>query len=440
MKRFSVSTTSALALLVFGGGQAEAAPIAAVADSLLFGTTDQADVVRESLSLGGPVTPLIAGVTRAAGAVPDRPTIADPSAQTPSATFTYRPAVSVRGDSGFVGSLAPNSRRNPGNISNLRGTVGSAEAGIFSVPATEILINETPARAYNYIFRPSPTVGSVLSGSGTTVIFPREMAEDHPGHSVFIGVRPPAPDQDSDAAGRRVSTLSATRSATPTVVVTPLPGPNPQAAATAASLGYRLDTGLMTTIGFSTKGVPPTPFHPGAASSSSLGYTYVPVGRRPAPDLLAEAARGSTLSATITAPGGDPARRDWRDGDQADPRDANNDLDASPVLASTMSGNLSRAGGIRPGVATDIFVVAAPDAGRDRRVEELVTIPILVKGGLAERGSAGKSMLSASQAAEMDQGNALIRYGLAATAVLLPAGLAFLGFRMVRRAALRRLG
>lgn len=436
MKRSLVSTTSALALLIFGGGRVSAAPMAAPSDPMLLGTTDQTDVVRESLSLGSPAAPLIAGVTHMAGVVPDRPTIADPSAQTPSATFTYRPAVTVRGDSGVVGTIAANSRRNPGNVSNLRGTIASLDAGIFSVPATGILVNEAPARAYNYSFRPIPTLGALLVQSDSTDIVPREAVADNPGHSAFIGVRPPVPEADTEAAARRVPTLSATGSATPTVVIAPLPAPNSPAAITAASLGYQMDAGLATTIGFSTREMRPTVLRLGSAATSTLGYTYVPFGRRPAagpsvgPFGGASEPLGATLSATITAPDGGPARRDWWTIDPAP--------DLPPASVSSVGAGLPLVRGIVPDVAADTFVVARDGPGGGRAAER-VTIPILIKGELAERRSVGGSLLSASEAAEVDDETSTLSYGLAAAAVLVPAGLTFLGFRMVRRAALRRL-
>ena len=433
MKRSLVSTTSALALLIFGGGRVTAAPMAATSDSLLFGTTDQTDVVRESLSLGGPAKPLIVGITPVVEVVPGRATIADPSAQTPSATFTYRPAVAVRGDSGSVGSIAANSRRNPGNVSNLQGTVASAETGIFTVPATEILVNESPGRAYNYIFRPTLTLGALLVPSDFSEAVPPETPGEHPGQSAFIGVRSPVPEEDQEAAARKASTLSATGSATPTVVIAPLPAPNSAAAITAASLGYQMDAGLATTIGFSTRAMQPTVLRPGAAASSTLGYTYVPSARGPVAGPLAGASEplGATLSATITAPDGGPARRAWWTGGQA--------LAVPPVPVGSASASLPLFRGMVPGVAADTFVVGGSGPDGAGRQAERVTIPIVVKGDLAERSSSGRSLLSASEASETDDDSGNLSYGLAAAAVLVPAGLAFLGFRMVRRAALRRL-
>ena len=439
MKCSLVSTTSALALLIFGGGRVSAAPLAATSDTLLFGTTEQTDVVRDSLSLGGPVAPLIVGVTRVPSVVPDRPTIADPGAQTPSATFTYRPVVPVRGDTGFVGTTAANSRRNPGNVSNLRGTVASAETGIFSVPATEILINETPARAYNYIFRPSLTLGAFVAATDAGDTVPAESFQENPSSSVFIGVRSPVAEDDPDAATRRVATLSATGSVTPTVVFAQRRVPDSQRAVSAASLGYRADSGLASTIGFSTRDVRPTPLGFGAAASSTLGYRYEPVGRSPMASPRAGAAEptGATISATITAPDGGPARRDWWDAG----RGLGYNRDRQPAAVSSGSVGIVLPRATAPDVAVDMFSVAGGYAGGGVHAIELVAIPVQIKAALAEPGSGGRLLLSASEATEMDDDDStMLRYGLAAAAVLLPVGAAFVGFRMIRRSALQRLG
>ncbi len=404
MKRPLVSTTSALALLMCGGGRLAAAPVAGVSDSLLFGTTDQTDVVREALSLGEAATPLIAGVVRLPSAVSDKPTIADPSAQSPSATFTYRPAVLVRGDSGPVGSTAPLSRRNPGNVSNLKGTVAASQGGIFSVPAGAILVNDTPAAAYNYIFRPTMALAAVVQPVDFSQIVPRIEPAESPSHSVFIGVRPAIPTEDADAAARRVSTLSATGSATPTVVL-PIPRKvSALDAESAANLGYRMDAGLTTTIGFSTQHVRPTLLPRGAAATSTLGYTYVPRPIAPQP---------ATLPPSIAVGVEEGAGR---------------------ASFGTAGLALPPAAEAAQQFPADSFAIARPG-----RTPELVPVPIAIGNNLLEQAAAVRSLISAAETAESDSEYSLLGYVALVLAVLVPGGLAFLGFRMIRRAALRRL-
>ena len=439
MMRALVSSTSALALLVFGGGRAAAAPMAAVSDTLLFGTADRTDVVRQSLSLGASVAPSIGGVAERESAVVDRPTIADPSASTPSATYTYRPAVAVRGDAGLVGTIAANSRRNPGNVSNLKGTIGASGAGIYAVPATEISVDETPGQTYNHIFRPRPVLGSALPPMDPAEAIPREPFGESPSHSVFIGVRMPVADTENERAAREASIIGATGSATPTVAISPLPGRVPPArgiAGAGTGLAYQVDAGPATTIGFSTAWVRPTPLRPGAAASSTLGYTYVPFGAQDAVPTAASPRRtaiggGETVSATITAPDGGPARRDWRDRGQSDYRNATDDIDAPLAAVSTASGSIAPARGAVNGFAADAFAIGA---GVER-----VVIPIVVKGTLAESRSGARSLLN-NGSIEMEDDTGYARYGLATAALFVPFALAFLGFRIFRRAALRRLG
>ena len=444
MKRALFSTTSALALFLAGGGRTIAAPLAAVSDSLLFGTEDQTDVVRESLSLVGSAAPLIGGATSLrVTAFSDRPTIGDPSSQTPSATFTYRPAVPVRGDAGPVGSIAANSRRNPGNVSNLKGTIGVAGSGIYSVPASAILIDEVPPRAYNSHFRPTLTVGAALEPLALLEAVPPQPARDMPAQSVFIGVRRPVGNAEDERAAREASIISATGSATPTVILSPPPGrprPAKPISGKTTGLGYQLDTGSATTIGFSTADVRPTSLALGAAASTTLGYTYVPFSRAPNRGTLAAVGAspaGATLSATMTAPDGGPARRDWRFGAQAGAAGRPADPNVPPSAASTASAAIATSA-VALSASIDTFEIARAEPGAAGSGMERLTIPILLKGSLAEPGSTGRSLTS-GEAIEMDDETAFTSYGLVAAAVMVPLGLAFVGFRMIRRAALRRL-
>ena len=433
MMRWWLSSTSALALMAFGGGRSAAAPMAALADSVVFGTVERTDVVRESLALGAPPPPLIGGIGLPGSGPSARPTIADPGAQTPSATFTYRPTVPVRGDTGPVGSLAANTRRNPGNVSNLRGTIGSDQAGIFAVRTIGVAINAAPAPASDYMFRSVMFADRKLEPAEATDIWPAEPFQDAPSHSVFIGVRSPVGDADQERATREASIISATGSATPTVALGPLPGrPLP-----AKVLQYQLDAGPATTIGFSTADVRPTGLPAGAAATSSVGYTYTPVGRPNrdpvGPMPMGPMPMGATLSATITAPGGGPARRGW-----ADPIAGLSNADRSFAIVSSASSTVLLARGWAIYPATDSFALARPESGGARLGMDELTIPIVVKGDMRGPAGGGRS-LTEYESIEMDDGSDYKRYGLAVSVVLVPLALAFLGFRLVRRAALRYL-
>jgi hypothetical protein len=432
MRALLVSTTSLLALLVFGGGRALAVPITAESGNPVFGTTEQTDVVLESLSLDG--ASVLAAAT-APSPTETQPTT-DSGGQTPGSTFTYRPSAPAKRDGGGGTAVVANSRRNPGNVSNLRGTIGSAAAGIFGVPASEILVNETPAAAYNFMLRPPLSVEMELVLPESIEAVRREPFEGEPSQSVFVGVRPPVADDNGNAA-RRASILSATGSATPTIRVMPAPRRAGSDADVAADLGYKTDAGLATTIGFSTAHIRPTSLPLGAAASSTLGYTYVPMGRR---STLASVAgmSGSTVSATVTGSDGKPARRDWRDGDQADPRDVSADLADSPALVSSAGIDVTAVYRPPPGVSVDTFVVATADPGAISGRNERIIIPVVLKGELGEPDVAGES-LYASDTVEMNTGHSVTQYAMIAGAVAVPFGLALLGFRMIRRAAIRRL-
>ena len=429
MMRWWLSSTSALALMAFGGGRSAAAPMAALADSVVFGTVERTDVVRESLALGAPPPPLIGGIGLPESGPSARPTIADPGAQTPSATFTYRPTVPVRGATGPMGSPAANTRRNPGNVSNLRGTIGSDPAGIFAVQTIGVAINAAPAPASDYMFRSVMFADRKLEPAAATEIVPAEPFQDAPSHSVFIGVRSPVGDADQERATREASIISATGSATPTVALGPLPGrPLP-----AKVLQYQLDAGPATTIGFSTADVRPTGLPAGAAATSSVGFTYTPIGR-PNRDPLGPMPLGSTLSATITAPGGGPARRGW-----ADPIAGFSNADGSAAIVSSASSTVLLARGWAIYPATESFALARPESGGTRLSMDELRIPIVVKGDMRGPAGGGRS-LTEYESIEMDGGSDYKRYGLAVSVVLVPLALAFVGFRLVRRAALRHFG
>ena len=433
MKSGLLSTTSALALLLFGG-RGVAAPIVGVADGAPVGVAGQADVVRESLALAS-ARPISAG-GEMSGPSPDETALpaAAAFAQSPAATFTYQTA-----PGGTVPAIAiPNSRRNPGNVSNLQGTIGSAREGIFSVPAVLVRINEPPVRAYNYIFRPTLTVDDGLTQAESADVVEPVAARGAASDSVFIGVRP-AVAEESGGTSRDISIFSATGSATPTVVLESAAartarGPE----ATEDAAGYQLETPLATTIGFSTKDVRPTPLRVGAAATTTLGYTYVPSVLRTPADRESPV-HAATLSMTITAPGGGLAPRDRWPTNPDDPR-----ADQA-VLSSTAA--FAAPAVLVPGVSADTFLVAAdpvPPAplrtlsGQTRPPERIV-LPVLVKGALADPGS-GIGSVFENQTEDTGDDGVVLLYGLGGAAVVLPVGAAFLAFRLIRRAALRRLG
>ncbi len=417
MTRWLLSGTSTLALLVLGGGRAVAVPVAPVTGGVLSETLDQTDVVRQSLAVGAQTS--VEGRT---AATPDeplsaRPTIADVTAQTPNATFTWRPAVAVRGDAGLVGTLAAGGGRNPGNVSNLTGTIGGDPGGIYAVPASAIAINTVAEHDSDYLFRPTGTVAPLPT---STELVPPEAGRDHPTHSVFVGVPPAFGDVAAERAAREASIVSATGSAAPTVRITPLPG---QPAAS-GSLAYQVDSGLTTTIGFSTAALPPTGVPFGAAATSTLGYTYRPFAANPRPAIAAP--EEQTLSATITAPDGTLARRVPHVAAPATPRPA--DATAS---RSTAAPPVVSAPNIVP---VDSFPILS-----GTKEFRHMTLPIRIRGVLEEvtRGD-----LSLSSAEENDTGseNPWLIYVLIAAAITVPTGVAILAHRLVRRAALRQLG
>lgn len=419
MKRSLLSATSVLALASFGCGRAGAVPMAIESDSLLFGTTEQTDVVRESLSLGSAVAPLISGVARMPG-LPDRPTIADISAQTPSATFTYRAAVPVRGDTGTIGSTAPVSRRNPGNVSNLKGTIGGGAAGLFSVPATQILVNETPARAYNYIFRPTLQIGDNLGEADLTAAVVWQGDREYPGHSVFVGVRSPVPDPGTERAARRVSVISATGSASPTILVVP----QREAGANNGPAG----PGSISTIGFSTAGLRPTPVLFGAAATTTLGYTYRPPGLADRRETVASAAapQRAALSATIGAADGGLAGRDaWA-------RNAEYLAVYTPVGDSTLGAYPAASRPATQGFAIETFAVRSAGKGPLQRVD----VPLPLRGRLSDPADMALAV-AALDIVELEETTYFVQYILAAVAVIVPSLLAFFIYRMIRRSALQ---
>ncbi len=420
MTRWLLSGTSTLALLLLGGGRAAAVPTTPVTGGVISETIDQSDVVRQSLSVGAQTPTEVRTAATPEAPSSSRPTIADVAAQTPNATFTWRPAVAVRGDAGLVGSLAAGGSRNPGNVSNLIGTIGGDPAGIYAVPATAIGINGVAEHESDYLFRP---IGTVASSPAITALVPPETGRDHPAHSVFIGVPPAFGDVVAERAAREASIVSATGSAAPTVRITPLPG---QPAA-AGSLAYQVDTGLTTTIGFSTAALPPTRLPFGAAATSTLGYTYRPVSAQPKSAVAS--VDEQTLSATVTAPDGMPARRVRSVVSGAAPGPA--DAPAPPIAVTVAQAVTTAQADVFP---VENYLISGGIVGGRQ-----VTLPVGIKGIL---GAADRSDLSLLNSEENDTGseNPWLIYLLIAATVTVPPSLAILAHLLVRRAALRQLG
>jgi hypothetical protein len=281
------------------------------------------------------------------------------------------------------------------------------------------------------MFLPTATGGAALASLDSAAPIARETFRDSPAHSVFIGVRSPVGDADRERTAREASIISATGSATPTVAISPLPG----RAAASKGLEYQLDAGPATTIGFSTADLRPTTLGSGAAASTTLGYTYRPIGHRPAPDpLLTTRTPGSeTLSATIAAPSDEPARRGW-----VDRSEAVLDKYFQPAVLSTVGAFGPLASAIVSGVPIDTFAIATADPGGIGAGVDRLMIPVVVRGELAGPANGSRSLLAA-EAIEMDDGDNYTRYLLVAAAVLVPVGFAFVGFGIIRRAALRHM-
>lgn len=436
MKNAWLSATSLLALLAFGGGRAAAAPIMdndTVSDITMFGPTGIAGQNPPPTGL----EPLPARAVAPASEAERQSTASDNThAQSPSGTYTYQPPVQARASAAKTAKGGENSRQNPGNTSNLRGTIGTAPEGIFAVPAAGITVDEAAPRTYNYVFAPTQAGSDALTTTDPGGIVQRIPVSDSPSASVFVGVRSLSGDEENEAAAaaaRPIAMLSATGSATPTVILTP---GKPGGAAPPEPAADDPGTRVATTIGFRTADIPPTRLRRGDAASTTLGYTYIPVRRPVGPGLPPNATGASfaptdaTLSATITAPAGGLARRSPHDGRRSTvdgPADG-----VSAVVAST-AGIAPLAGGTAPTtVAIEQFLVAV-----GIRTEERVSIPLIIAGELKEPRSGSQSLFT-TQTIEMQEGRGLVDYALIALAVLVPMWLAVLGFRLLQRNLLRR--
>jgi len=416
VKHGLLSTTSVLALLALGGGRVAAAPIVRIADGAPTGVAGQTDVLRDSLALFAPQPAAIGEVLPQAATDEVRLAAGPALSQSPSATYTYKPqtplAQTARDRS------AAFSRRNPGNVSNLNGTIGTAREGLFAVPALEVMINETPARAFNYIFRPTLNTDPAAAPADSADIVQRIAPRGDPGHSVFIGVRPAVTESANN--GRDTSIFGATGTATPTVVLESVPGRNARVAAGPSAIDgailYQLEKPLATTIGFSTRDVRPTSVPAGAAETSTLGYTYVPMPRA-GRDSTAAAPR---LSATVAASEGD-----------APDRTLPAQVAVGRVAASTVGAAYRRTPSQEGGI--DRFPV-----GNGASAQEQVFVPIAIKSVLSDPGSGVGSLLEADSD-ESGGGVSLSFLGLAAAAVVLPLSGAIVGYRLIRRAAIKRM-
>ena len=417
VKHNLLSTTSVLAVLALGGGRVAAAPIVRIADGAPTGVAGDSDVLRDSLALFAPRPVAIDEVLPAATMDEARPVAGPALSQSPSATYTYKAQVALPQTA--RDKAAAFSRRNPGNVSNLHGTIGTAREGIFAVPSLGVLINEMPARAYNYIFRPTLSTAAPAVPDGSADIAQRITPRGDPGHSVFIGVRP-AVAEGAGGPGRDTAILGATGSATPTLMIESERGRSARFAggpgATGSAVSYQLEMPLATTIGFSTRDVRPTELGIGAAGSSTLGYTYVPrLGRGGG-----RGDAGATLSATVAVSDDDVSLR-IRPAPPATGRIATSTVGAAYVRTALVDD------------ATDRFAVATGS-----RVPEQIAVPVAIKGALSDPESGVGSMLE-GDTDEGGDGNSLLFYGLVAGATLVPVGGAVIGYRLIRRAALKRL-
>ena len=417
MTRRWVATTPVLAMLAVVGRPA-AAPIMAGSGAPTAAPFGQAEAPGPSMPESGTPPPpqvVVGPLPGDAG-----PTTASDNArsQSPSATYTYQPPPVAR-----PGTVTPDrgraSQRNPGNISNLRGTIGSASEGIFASPINEVTVDEAPRVTYNYLFAPTQAVLTNVTMDDAATVIPRLRVVDHPGHSVFVGLPIPSADIEPAAESRQITVISATGSVAPTVLVVAEPGAGDKAGKP------------WPTIGFATGGIQPTALRPGDAASTTLGYTYRPLRPRSATRLDPEAGEGSgaTLATTMTAPNGGLATREATAPAEGDRPGSN-----AVTGGSAGVGYVPRRAVIaEPGV----FVIAR-HAGGSNRVEQ-IAVPITIPPPpMVAR--AHDDMLFAADAAEMDESRGFLSYVLAAAAVVVPLLLAVFGFRMVRRTALRRLG
>ncbi len=305
------AATSLIALLVFGAGQAVAAPILAGMPRLPF-PVDEPPAAPPSAappsaaplsaaSAGGGDAPLIdrmaspsTAYTYAPAAVPSAP---DPGLATESTTAQVLPRA--------TGPVAVQSRRNPGNKSNLTGTIGGLTGGLLARIDTRAQIGmaETssqteeegePATAFGAGGTDEATLAGLAPTTNEDNFVGRVTPIEQPGASAFVGqvdrvVRGPGVRR-SPANG---IVANATGAATATMVVVAEPdgdAANPEEIDHQGAFEWR---GQLIGVARPPPGSRRSVVA-GGIGTSTLGYTYSPVSSARLPNLRP----GSTMGAS----------------------------------------------------------------------------------------------------------------------------------------------
>ncbi len=408
MRTSLVSATSVLALLTAGGGHAGAAPIETELPS-----------IPAAPHPGGTPPP-----TQPRSAEPQPVSPGGAPGQSPSVTYSYRPAPPAHGD------LPALPLSGPQNLADLVAAPDIAAPDI-AVPdiAGGTIFATTPAAdtARQTLIRTSKAIAEMTQPGQPRGLIPwsNDLVRHIPatgteGGSVFVGVRDAYTDLNSDtvAAARRAALVSATGSAAPTIMLAP------------RTSGHDADPAVpgapfSLPVGFPTKDIRPTTLRPGDAATTTLGYTYIPFNRTPPAPPLQPPPVATLLSASITAPGGGLARHDVWDRPDRTP---------GPNVAATGTLGIDRLDtGPLPDPDPEHFLVATAGGG----TTESVAIPLALAEEFKTPGNEDRSVF-ATQTVEMEESSGVAIYGLTALALLLPTSLAVLGFRLYRRAVLRR--
>ncbi len=314
MKASLTAATSLIALMVFGAGQPAAAPILA-------------NKARLSASSGDPGAE--PSLDPAIGA--DKP-IADRVA-TPGAAYSYAPNAAGSAPGPGLATEAATvdvparakspppilSRRNPGNQSNLLGTIGAMTGGLLARidPRAEILTAESsaddddasePGTAFGATGTDETTLSRLAASANEDNFVGRVTPREQLGASVFVG------QVDRAMPGRGVRRMpvnalvaTATGAATATMVIVAEPDGD-AASVEAIDLpgafewrGHLLGAARSSLASRRHAAI-------GAVGTSTLGYTYSPISRarlpveQPISTVSASAARGPEAATRLTPP------------------------------------------------------------------------------------------------------------------------------------------
>ena len=479
-----VSATSVFALLVFEGHSAANPIMVTLSANRLTLNDFLAAVGGESFADD---TQFEFGTAPAAvGGTGDQAKVREPaSGQSPGDTYTYVPVITViTASTGTATVTVPNtagskmappigtlSRRNPGTVSNLRGTIGSIGSGIFADAAGPVTIAQTTSQTVSHFFVPVLTdtnpVFALAATSGGSFV-DRIAASENPGNSVFVGVRvAPGGRQITTMARASAGTVipTATGAATATVMLSdnnrtddngdtsgPPNANSDTGAGPAADVapdwsGRRIEAGpLNITRHAAVPGLP----GPGAIGSTTLGYTYSPISRASLPASVLSAAMSvrSAGSGSVRVSADQPTVATHAPTYSGTPAISFGTvgLGVTPAATAARDATVDSIGrALPPSSDVEAFAIASaasPFSMNTRQTNAVLTlqdlrIPITVTS--AADGPMNRSeSLYAGQTVESGGGGDLISYALTAMAVLLPTSLGVLAAILARRAVLRR--